>query len=235
MTLTSMFSRLKNSHSLEDLRYSINERLSRTHPQALKYDDPGNQAFDVHVNCVASSKQPVVLWKHGETDVTDIAGMIHRQSPFGAQQFATVSCRTNPFETWAQALADLIDSDQPANDTGQPENRAAVRHGGTLFLNDLEFLPRELQTLLRALLNEERIIRFPGVHIPKAEIRVIASSTMDIWRKCQDGLFHANLFFQLNRLTVYCGSSSQHSSHARPETRPAFEQPELSYATSGTD
>ena len=235
MTLKSIFARLKNVHSLENLRYSINERLSRTCPRVLKYDDSGNQAFDVHVKCVASSKQPVVLWKHRETDVTDIAGMIHRHSPFGTQQFATVSCRTNPFETWALALADLIDPDQPAKDTGQSENGAAVRPGGTLFLNDLEFLPHELQILLHALLNEERIIRFPGTHIPEAEIRVITSSTMDIWRKCQDGLFHANLFFQLNRLTVHCGSSSRHSAHAHPETQPAFEQSELAYATSGTN
>lgn len=234
MTLMSIFSRLKNGHSLKNPRYSIHEQLSLARSRALKYDDPDNQAFDVHVSCVASSKQPVVLWKHGETDVTDIAGMIHRHSPFAGQQIATVSCRTNPFETWAQALADLIDPDQPAKDIGQSEN-GAVRPGGTLFLNDLEFLPHELQTLLHALLNEERIIRFPGAHTPEAEIRVITSSTMDIWRKCQDGLFHANLFFQLNRLTVHCGSSTRHSAHAHPEIRPVFEQPELAYATSPTD
>ena len=189
-----------------DVEQTIKEPEHSVTPRKLWRGMPSGQAFHVHVNCVAACKQPVLLWKFGDTDTTEVAELIHRKSPFAEHQLVTVSCRANPFETWGKALAQLIDPHQPETERPHPYP-LTILPGGTLFLDELEYLPKELQCLLYALLDQEGVIRFVGRNAQGVEVRVMASSTIDIWRKSQEGSFQANLLCQLNRLSVHCPSN----------------------------
>ena len=188
---------------------TINDEEQCTNHQQIWMRERASQAFYTHINYLAMSKQPVLLWKYRDTDATDVAQLIHQRSPFAKHQLATVSCRTNSLETWGKALAQLIDPHQPKTKV-QCSCPKSNLPGGTLFLDDLEFLPKELQCLLYALLDQKGMIRFLGSNAQGVEVRVIASATVDIWSKSQEGLFRPNLFSQLNRLTVHCPSKFMH-------------------------
>ena len=201
MNITSILHQIVNGNYL-CRRQTMKNEEPWTSTQELWEKEKLCQELDVHFNCVASSKQPVLLWKDGDTDVSDVANLIHKRSPSCKHHLTTASCRTDPFKTWGMALSQLIEPHQPRTDE-QPADPMTLVPGGTLFINDLEFLPYELQRLLYALLDQDGVIRFVGKNAHGLEIRVIASTTTDIWGKCQEGLFHISLLNQLNRLTVH--------------------------------
>lgn len=209
MRINPIFNEMASEIHLDD-EQTINHEEHCSDSQKLLTREHTSQAFDAHINYVAASKQPVLLWKYQDTDATDVAELIHRKSLFAEHQLATVSCRTHPLETWGKALAQLIDPHQSKTETPCSYPKTNLP-GGTLFLDDLEFLPKELQCLLYALLDQKGMIRFMGSNAQGVEVRVIASATVDIWRKSQEGFFQANLFSQLNQLTVHCPSKLMHS------------------------
>jgi len=209
MSIKAIFYEIINGTHLGG-ELSINEEECSVPPRTLWRGMHPSQAFHIHINCVATSKQPVLLWKYGDTEPTEVAELIHRRSPFAEYQLATVSCRANPFETWGKALAQLIDPHRSRTDK-QPPYPTCMLPGGTLFLDDLEYLPKDLQCLLYAMLDQEGMIRFMGSNAQGVEVRVMASASTDIWKKSQEGLFQASLFCQLNRLAVHCPSNLTHS------------------------
>ncbi len=209
MNITSILHQIINGNYL-CRRQTMKNEEPWTSTQERWEKEERCQELDVHFNCVASSKQPVLLWKYEDTDTSEVAKLLHKRSPFCKHHLVTVSCRTDPFKTWGMALSQLIVPHQPRTDE-QPADPITMVPGGTLFINDLEFLPFELQRLLYALLDQDGVIRFMGKNAHGVEIRVIASTTTDIWKKCQEGFFHASLLYQLNRLNVHDLSCPMHS------------------------
>ncbi len=206
MSLVSTLKRMVSGNHLA-LEQGIAEERRSGRPRKLWNEENLSEAFKVHVNCVATSKQPILFWEDGGTDLSHFAERVHRKSPFAKHQFAVVSCRVNPLETWCKALAQFFASHQTPENTGSV-SESIFPPGGTVFFDELEFLPQELQHLLYAQLDHEGMIRFMDRNARGVEVRIMASSTMDIWRKCQEGVFHADLFCQMNRLTVHCQSTA---------------------------
>ncbi|WP_447968483.1 sigma 54-interacting transcriptional regulator [Nitrospira sp. M1] len=201
MNTPSIWSHLRNGYRL-GFRRSFDQTEISFRPRSRWLEDASSETLRVHVNCVASSKQPVILWNEKDHNMTDIAKLIHQKSPFAEQQFVHVACRTNPFETWVRALSQFISPCQP-NLQKRYNAQSSSLLGGTLFLDELECLPMDLQHVLYSMLDRDGIVRFTNHQVEDIEIRVVASSSTNIWRQCQEGLFQANLLSQLNRLAIH--------------------------------
>jgi DNA-binding NtrC family response regulator len=89
--------------------------------------------------------------------------------------------------------------------TGATKNRKGAfqqAKGGTLLLDEIGDLPLSLQPkLLRALENKE--IRPVGSDKTlKTDVRIIASTHKNLFKKVQEGLFREDLFYRLHALTI---------------------------------
>jgi len=69
-------------------------------------------------------------------------------------------------------------------------------HGGTLFLDRVDRLPRDLQSRLRRALDERRIPRGDG-SIDPIDVRVIAATNLDLSAEIAAGRFRKDLFYRL--------------------------------------
>lgn len=89
--------------------------------------------------------------------------------------------------------------------TDARESRAgliAQARGGTLYLDELEALsPRGQATLLRFLQDQE-YRPVGGAAVRNADVRVIASSNVDLMAAAQAGAYRSDLLFRLSVLTV---------------------------------
>ena len=70
--------------------------------------------------------------------------------------------------------------------------------GGTLFLDEIGDMPLEMQSALLRVLEDNTVIRVGGKKYIPVDIRVIAATNCDLWKKVQDGSFRADLYFRLN-------------------------------------
>ncbi|HDN67934.1 MAG TPA: hypothetical protein ENF86_03155, partial [Firmicutes bacterium] len=81
------------------------------------------------------------------------------------------------------------------------KGRLELADSGTLFLDEVGEMPRELQvTLLRAI-EEHKIMRVGGTREIEIDIRVVASTNKDLRQAVKSGNFREDLYY---RLSVVC-------------------------------
>src|SRR6185369_10496964 len=146
---------------------------------------------------VAAEPATVLISGESGTGKDLAAEALHEASPRAAERFVVVDCG---------ALVDnLLESELFGHVkgafTGARESRIGRfehAHRGTLFLDEVGELSRELQPkLLRAL--ERREIRRVGEVEPRpVDVRIIAASNRDLRLAVNKGLFREDLFHRLN-------------------------------------
>lgn len=154
------------------------------------------RSFFAFVEMAARRDSNVLL--HGETGTgkTTAAEAIHRESARRSKPFLVVDC--------GALSTNLIDDDLFGHEknafTGAGEARKGVfeaAEGGTVFLDEIGELPRELQPkLLRVIENRE--VRRLGSNEPrKVNVRVIAATLRDLRADQNAGRFRADLYQRL--------------------------------------
>ena len=130
------------------------------------------------------------------------ARTIHKLSPRATGPFVIFDC--------ASVSENLIESELFGHEKGAFTGAVAQRVGcleradaGTLFIDEIDDLPLDLQPkLLRALEDREfrRLGQSGSAH--KFDTRVIAASKKDLWAETQGGRFREDLYFRLSVFTL---------------------------------
>ena len=130
------------------------------------------------------------------------ARTIHKLSPRATGPFVIFDC--------ASVSENLIESELFGHEKGAFTGAVAQRVGcleradaGTLFIDEIDDLPLDLQPkLLRALEDREfrRLGQSGSAH--KFDTRVIAASKKDLWGETQAGRFREDLYFRLSVFTL---------------------------------
>ena len=146
---------------------------------------------------IAPSNATVLLEGETGTGKGLFAAALHDASPRAAEPFVVIDCGALP--------PTLIESELFGHEKGSFTGARAARDGlfeaasgGTVFLDEVGELPKELQPkLLRVL--ESREIRRIGSDVRHAvDIRVIAATNRDLRRDVNSGAFRSDLWYRLN-------------------------------------
>jgi PAS domain S-box-containing protein len=82
--------------------------------------------------------------------------------------------------------------------TRRREGRFALADGGTIFLDEVGELNRELQAKLLRVLQDGEYTPVGGGRTLRTDVRVIAATNRDLSRAVRDGDFRTDLFYRLN-------------------------------------
>ncbi len=77
-----------------------------------------------------------------------------------------------------------------------------VANGGTIFLDEIGDLKPELQAKLLRVLEEREFERVGGVQPIRIDVRIIAATNQDLYKKVNEGQFRRDLFFRLNVVSI---------------------------------
>ena len=75
--------------------------------------------------------------------------------------------------------------------------------GSTIFLDEIGDLPLELQPKLLRALQEKEIHRIGGAEAIQLDLRVIAATNVDLWRRVQEGRFREDLYYRINVFPIH--------------------------------
>ena len=86
---------------------------------------------------------------------------------------------------------------------GRPaQGRFELRHGGTIFLDEVGEIPLSMQAKLLRVLQERRFERVGGSTTIETDVRVVAATNRDLLKLAKDGKFREDLYYRLNVVKI---------------------------------
>lgn len=143
----------------------------------------------------------VLLTGDSGTGKSQIARVLHDNSPRSGSQFIEVSCGNLPDSL---IESELFGAMPGAHSTAirRVEGKVAAAEGGTLFLDEVSNLSSIAQSKLLQLLQSKEYYPLGSPKPVHADVRVVTATNTDLERAVADGKFREDLFYRLHVLPV---------------------------------
>jgi DNA-binding NtrC family response regulator len=158
-------------------------------------------ALRAQIRKVAPVNAPVLIWGESGSGKELAAQAIHAHSPRANGPFVPINCGALP--------PSLIQSElfgyERGSFTGAAKSKAGLIEsaaGGTIFLDEIGDLPKEIQSNLLRFLQERTITRIGATREITVDARVIAASHVNLKHAVAQGLFREDLYYRLNVLPI---------------------------------
>jgi two-component system response regulator AtoC len=146
---------------------------------------------------VAPTMTTVLVTGETGTGKELIADAIHRNSPRKHNPLITINCA---------AIADnLVESELFGYEKGAFTGAVSAKPGrfeladkGTLFLDEVGELPKDMQVKLLRMIQENEFERVGGLRTIKVDVRLIAATNRNLLQDVKDGKFREDLYYRLN-------------------------------------
>jgi len=141
---------------------------------------------------------------HGESGTGKelVARTIHRTSVRNKLPFVAVNCGAIP--------ANLMESELFGHERGafttaisRRKGKFEIAGGGTLLLDEIGELDKDLQVKLLRVLQEKEFQRVGGNATIKTDVRIIAASSQDLKSAVGDGHFRDDLFYRIHVVPIH--------------------------------
>ena len=145
---------------------------------------------------IAPRSIPVLIEGNSGTGKELFARAIHAASPRKNKPFIAINCGAIPKE--------LVESELFGHEKGAFTGAVITRvghfeaaHQGTIFLDEIGELPKEMQVKLLRTLQEGEVKRLGAIQTRKIDIRIIAATNRNLINEVAAGTFREDLFYRL--------------------------------------
>ena len=160
-----------------------------------------NKIFDL-IKSVAHSNASVLITGETGTGKEMLANIIHYNSNRSNKPFVKVSCAILAREVFE---SELFGHEKGAF-TGAEKSRKGrfeVADKGTIYLDDIDDVPLELQVKLLRVLQEQEVEPVGTTQAVKVDVRVVASTKYDLKQLITRGKFRDDLYYRLNVIPIH--------------------------------
>ena len=190
--------RIGELRKLEQKVETLQATLDQLHPEIeLSTSHAGmQQALNLAKEAAASNVTVLIRGESG-TGKSLLARMIGTWSDRSDKPFGIVSCPAIP----AHLLESELFGHKRGSFTGAIKDspgRVAATEGGTLFMDEIGDLPLALQPKLLRFLQDHEYERIGETNTRKADVRVIAATSIDLLDAVREGKFRQELFYRMN-------------------------------------
>lgn len=154
------------------------------------------------IELFADRTAPVLITGETGTGKELVARALHEKSSRATGPFLAVACGAIP--------KDLAESEifghEKGSFTGALQRRKGSferAHRGVLLLDDVDDLPQDIQVKLLRVLQERTLRRVGGEEEIRVEVRVIATTKVDLAHAVQEDRFREDMFYRLRGLEIH--------------------------------
>lgn len=131
-----------------------------------------------------------------------LAHYIHEKSQRRNGLFVAVNCGSIPRELLGSELFGYEAGAFTGADKKGRASKFEVANGGTLLLDEISEMPRESQVYLLRVIEDMALTRLGGTQQIPVDVRIVATSNMDLYELVKAGRFRADLFYRLNVVSI---------------------------------
>lgn len=149
------------------------------------------------VETVAATDSTVLIYGETGTGKELIAHAIHNLSQRRERTLVKVNCAAIP--------TGLLESEFFGHERGaftgaidRRIGRFELAHQGTIFLDEVEDIPLELQSKLLRVLQEQEFERLGSSRTQRVDVRVVAATNTDLQELVEERKFRSDLYYRLN-------------------------------------
>jgi DNA-binding NtrC family response regulator len=158
--------------------------------------EPMSKIYDT-IKKVAPTPTTVLISGETGTGKDLIAYAIHRNSPRRDNPFVKINC--------AAIAENLIESELFGYEKGAFTGAVSTKPGrfeladkGTLFLDEVGEIPRDMQVKLLRVIQDHEFERVGGLRTIRVDVRLIAATNRNLLQDVKDGRFREDLYYRLN-------------------------------------
>jgi DNA-binding NtrC family response regulator len=160
--------------------------------------------YDV-IKKVAPTTTTILITGETGTGKELIANAIHRNSSRKNDPFIKINC--------AAIAENLLESELFGYEKGaftgainRKPGRFELAHKGTLFLDEVGELPKDMQVKLLRVIQDQEFERVGGLRTIKVDVRLITATNRDLYQDVKVKRFREDLYYRLNVLPVHIPS-----------------------------
>ena len=158
--------------------------------------EPMLKIYDT-IKKVAPTTTTVLISGETGTGKDLIAYAIHRNSPRRDNPFVKINC--------AAIAENLIESELFGYERGAFTGAVSTKPGrfeladkGTLFLDEVGEIPRDMQVKLLRVIQDHEFERVGGLRTIRVDVRLIAATNRNLLQDVKDGRFREDIYYRLN-------------------------------------
>ena len=159
------------------------------------------RVFDI-ISTVSNRDTTILIHGESGTGKELTAGAIHYNSNRRDGSFVKLSC--------AALNKEILESELFGHEKGSftgaiktRRGRFELADGGTIFLDDVDDIPLEMQVKLLRVLQEREFERVGGEETISINVRVICATKKDLKKLVQEGGFREDLYYRLHVVTIH--------------------------------
>ena len=150
-----------------------------------------------NVETVAATASTVLIYGETGTGKELIARAIHNLSERRERTLVKVNCAAIP----TGLLESELFGHEKGAFTGAIDRRIGrfeLAHQGTIFLDEVEDIPLDLQSKLLRVLQEQEFERLGSSRTLRVDVRVVAATNADLAQMVEEKKFRSDLYYRLN-------------------------------------
>ncbi|MGL5720089.1 MAG: sigma-54-dependent transcriptional regulator [Alphaproteobacteria bacterium] len=160
------------------------------------------QSLKAAIQKIAATNSRVLITGEPGVGKELFAQEIHRQSLRATRPFFVLNCATLNPDRFEEELFGVEGNKLTPQKLGVLEQA----HGGTLLLDEVTDMPLLTQGKILRVLQEQMFTRLEGSRPIQVDIRILASTRMDIPSLLSKGLFREDLYYRLNVVPLQISS-----------------------------
>jgi arginine utilization regulatory protein len=149
----------------------------------------------------AGSDSSVLIYGETGTGKEMIAQSIHSASYRSGEPFLAINCAAIP----ENLLEGILFGTTKGAFTGAIDRAGLIElaHKGSLFLDEINSMPLQLQTKLLRLVEEKKVMRVGGSESITVDVRTIASCNLEPSQAIERGQLRSDLFYRLAVIYIF--------------------------------
>ena len=179
----------------------LRERIRDIADSPIVGNSPPMRQLRQTISAIAPGDHTILIEGESGTGKEVVAHAIHNQSARNKGPFVAINCCAIPESLMEGELFGYL----KGAFSGAVRNHAGYfeqAENGTLFIDDIDDLPLNIQVKLLRVIQERQVVRLGDEKTVPINIRLIAATKKNLQQMVQEGLFRDDLFYRLNVIPI---------------------------------